>query len=404
MLIAGRYQLRDPIGRGAMGEVWRAFDEVAGRPVAVKLLLPQSGDSTATSRFRLEAQTAGRLNHPHVVGVLDFGEYEGGLFLVMELVEGDSLARVLASAGQLDAERVARIAAQAASGLAAAHLHGIVHRDIKPANLLLDAHGSVKIGDFGIARFVDDPGAALTATGQIVGTSLYLAPERALGQAAGPASDLYSLGCVLYQLLTGRTPFAAKTAVGVLHQHLDAIPVPPRDLGVVLPPAFESYLLGLLAKKPEDRPTAQQAAEWFATGSWRGRPEPLPDAMPVPPVLPLPGRSDVAEMGRVTTYRLATGTGTRARRGRRADRPDVRALDSHRRRLAAVLAGLVVFVAAVLVGMAWFSPDNSAPEAPSSGSTTGAASVSPAAPRPAESSAARHPEHGDEDHKGKDKH
>ncbi|WP_107065571.1 serine/threonine-protein kinase, partial [Streptomyces sp. NRRL S-481] len=270
MLLAGRYRLDVEIGRGGMGEVWRAYDEMLARPVAVKLLLPQDTDATAASRFRLEAQTAGRLNHPHVVGVLDFGEYDNRLYLVMELVDGDSLSGVLSASGALPAERVATLAAQAAAGLAAAHAQGIVHRDIKPANLLLDARGTLKIGDFGIARFLDDPGAALTATGQIVGTGLYLAPERALGRPAGPASDMYSLGCVLYQLLSGRPPFQADTAVALLHQHLDAVPVPPRELGVAgLPPAFENFLLGLLAKQPEDRPTAPQAAEWFADGSWR---------------------------------------------------------------------------------------------------------------------------------------
>jgi len=146
VLIAGRYRLQDAIGRGAMGEVWRAYDDTLGRPVAVKLLLPQDSDTTAASRFRLEAQTAGRLHHPHVVGVLDFGTYENKLFLVMELVEGDSLAGLLARSGPQPAERVARIAAEAAAGLAAAHQQGIVHRDIKPANLLLDADGTLKIG------------------------------------------------------------------------------------------------------------------------------------------------------------------------------------------------------------------------------------------------------------------
>jgi serine/threonine-protein kinase len=306
-----------------MGEVWRAYDETLARAVAVKLLLPQDTDATAASRFRLEAQTAGRLNHPNLVGVLDFGEYDNRLYLVMELVEGDSLAGVLAASGALPAGRVADLAAQAAAGLAAAHGQGIVHRDIKPANLLLDHHGTLKIGDFGIARFLDDPGAALTATGQIVGTGLYLAPERALGQPAGPASDMYSLGCVLYQLLSGRPPFQADTAVALLHQHLDAAPVPPRELGVAgLPPAFENYLLGLLAKQPEDRPSAQQAAEWFAGGAWQGRPEPLPEATPpaaspVPSPAPVPAYPQTGT-GAPATYALPTGSrtapGGRARR------------------------------------------------------------------------------------------
>ncbi|MER8220390.1 serine/threonine-protein kinase [Streptomyces sp. NPDC094143] len=394
VLLAGRYRLDVEIGRGGMGEVWRAYDETLARAVAVKLLLPQDTDATAASRFRLEAQTAGRLNHPNLVGVLDFGEYDNRLYLVMELVEGDSLAGVLAASGALPAGRVADLAAQAAAGLAAAHGQGIVHRDIKPANLLLDHHGTLKIGDFGIARFLDDPGAALTATGQIVGTGLYLAPERALGQPAGPASDMYSLGCVLYQLLSGRPPFQADTAVALLHQHLDAAPVPPRELGVAgLPPAFENYLLGLLAKQPEDRPSAQQAAEWFAGGAWQGRPEPLPEATPPtasPVPSPAPAAYPRAGTGAPATYALPTGSrtapGGRARRaaprggpgggpqggagsraqggpGSRAQGgPGSRARGGSdgRSRLAVTAAAAALFLAAMYLGMVWFAPEDTA--------------------------------------------
>ncbi|MFD3420995.1 serine/threonine-protein kinase [Streptomyces decoyicus] len=382
MLIASRYRLQDVVGRGAVGEVWRAFDESLGRPVAVKLLLPQGSDPSAASRFRLEAQTAGCLNHPHVVGVLDFGEHEDRLFLVMELVEGDSLAR-LAGSGPLLAERVALIAAQAAAGLAAAHQHNIVHRDIKPANLLLDTHGALKIGDFGIARFVDDPGAALTATGQIIGTSLYLAPERALGRPAGPASDVYALGCVLYQLLTGRPPFQADTALATLHQHLDASPVPPRQLGTSLPPAFENYLLGLLAKQPEDRPTAQQVADWFGRGAWRGAPEPLPQELPdqgrrtapsavrgphitgpgaAVPGPPTPGTAvPAASVGGVYAPTAETEWKTTVHRAapHRSRLPFTR-----RPRLVALLGGTALFFVALLAGLTWFSPDTGTAQVP----------------------------------------
>ncbi len=365
VLLAGRYRLDVEIGRGGMGEVWRAYDETLARAVAVKLLLPQDTDVTAASRFRLEAQTAGRLHHPNLVGVLDFGEYDNRLYLVMELVDGDSLARVLSVSGALPAERVAELAAQAAAGLATAHAQGIVHRDVKPANLLLDSHGTLKIGDFGIARFLDDPGAALTATGQIVGTGLYLAPERALGQPAGPASDMYSLGCVLYQLLSGRPPFQADTAVALLHQHLDTAPVPPRELGVAaLPPAFENYLLGLLAKQPEDRPTAQQAAEWFAGGAWRGLPEPLPE--PAPPVTSsAPGPYPATETSNPATYALPGGPGLRTARtapSGRSRRAAPRSGLGNRRKVAATVAAAALFVVAMLVGMRWFSPDNTATE------------------------------------------
>ncbi|MFJ5304944.1 serine/threonine-protein kinase [Streptomyces sp. NPDC088350] len=373
VLIAGRYRLNIAIGRGAMGEVWRAYDEMAGRPVAVKLLHAQNSEPTAAARFRLEAQTAGRLSHPHVVGVVDFGEQEGRLFLVMELVEGDSLAAVLTRAGTLPAEQVARIAAESAAGLAAAHQQGIVHRDIKPGNLLLDANGSLKIGDFGIAQFMNDPGGALTATGQIVGTSLYIAPERALGQPAGPPSDVYSLGCVLYQLLTGQPPFRASSPIAVLHHHLDTPPVPPRELGVTLPPAFENYLLGLLAKRPEDRPTARQAAEWFASGSWRGRPEPLPAAAPHP--APGPGATAWDEVvkpkanaspGSATTYAFPSAVAgtTASHRTRRRQRTGARGAVVHRSRTVGTVAAVVVFLAALLVGLAWFSPDHSSADTP----------------------------------------
>ncbi|MEU9572708.1 protein kinase [Streptomyces massasporeus] len=372
VLLAGRYRLDVEIGRGGMGEVWRAYDETLARAVALKLLLPQDTDATATSRFRLEAQTAGRLNHPNVVGVLDFGEYDNRLYLVMELVEGDSLAGVLTGSGALPAAQVADLAAQASAGLAAAHGQGIVHRDVKPANLLLDTNGTLKIGDFGIARFLDDPGAALTATGQIVGTGLYLAPERALGKQAGPASDMYSLGCVLYQLLSGRPPFQADTAVALLHQHLDSAPVPPRELGVAgLPPAFENYLLGLLAKQPEDRPTAQQAAEWFAGGAWRGLPEPLPEVSP--PLRPRttsaampagPGPSAGAGTGNPTTYALPATTGhrsaARAAQAGRSGHSRGRGGLGNRSRLAATAAAAALFLAAMLIGMRWFSPDTTA--------------------------------------------
>ncbi|MFE1248059.1 protein kinase [Streptomyces sp. NPDC058735] len=385
VLLAGRYRLDVEIGRGGMGEVWRAYDETLARAVAVKLLLPQDTDATAASRFRLEAQTAGSLNHPNVVGVLDFGEYDNRLYLVMELVEGDSLARVLSTSGALPAERVAVLAAQAAAGLAAAHARGIVHRDVKPANLLMDAHGTLKIGDFGIARFLDDPSAALTATGQIVGTGLYLAPERALGKPAGPASDMYSLGCVLYQLLSGRAPFEADSAVALLHQHLDSAPVPPRELGVAqLPPAFENYLLGLLAKQPEDRPSAQQAAEWFASGAWRGLPEPLPEA--TAPVRPAgAGVFAAGETSSPATYALPTGP--RAVRGGRGQRSAPRGGPAGRPRVAAMAAAAALFLAAMFLGMQWFSPDGTSTEGTEP-------DPSPSASGPASPSAAQDAESG----------
>lgn len=379
-----------------MGEVWRATDEVLGRAVAVKLLLGDQVDASSTARFRLEAQTAARLSHPHLVAVFDFGAWEDRFFLVMELVEGQSLGDLLAAQERVHPEQVARIAGQAAAGLAAAHRQGIVHRDIKPGNLMLDADGSVKIGDFGIAQFVDDPSTALTTAGQIVGTSLYLAPERALGRTADSASDMYSLGCVVYQLLLGQPPFRSDTATATLYQHVDTPPVPLRRRGVEISAAFDSYLLGLLAKKPEERPTAQQVSDWFRTDAWRGRPEPLPMQTPSPsrrapapssrrapaPApssrrAPAPAPSPSAQGAPPapvgpTTYRLPQPTGRRrgtSSRAAPARRRSTREAIRRRPRVASAIAGTATFLAAVYLGVILFSPESSSADTPAPGSS-----------------------------------
>ncbi|WTS30077.1 serine/threonine protein kinase [Streptomyces sp. NBC_00111] len=398
MLVAGRYRLISPIGRGGMGEVWRGTDEVLGRAVAVKLLLGDQADASSTARFRLEAQTAARLSHPHLVAVFDFGSWEDRFYLVMELVEGRSLGDLLEAEETVRPEQVARIAGEAAAGLAAAHRQGIVHRDIKPGNLMLDADGSVKIGDFGIAQFVDDPSTALTTAGHIVGTSLYLAPERALGRTADSASDMYSLGCVIYQLLVGQPPFRSDTATATLYQHVDTPPVPVRQRGVDVSPAFDSYLLGLLAKKPEDRPTAQQVSDWFRTDAWRGRPEPLPQQRPASrraaaPAVPAPAQGGPAGGGQ-STYRLPQATGRRrAAPAPRASRSAARSATTRRMstgeairrrpRVASAVAGTVAFLAAVYLGTVLFAPDTGAAGTPDPGVTPTAGLESPAPADPA---------------------
>ncbi|MFI8436999.1 serine/threonine-protein kinase [Streptomyces sp. NPDC079020] len=367
-----------------MGEVWRATDEVLGRAVAVKLLLGDHADASSTARFRMEAQTAARLSHPHLVAVFDFGAWEGRFYLVMELVEGRSLSDVLATQETVHPEQVALIAGQAAAGLAAAHRQGIVHRDIKPGNLMLDAEGSVKIGDFGIAQFVDDPSTALTTAGHIVGTSLYLAPERALGRTADSASDMYSLGCVIYQLLLGQPPFRSDTATATLYQHVDTAPVPLRQRGVDISAAFDSFLLGLLAKQPEDRPSAQQVSDWFRTDAWRGHPEPLPmQTQPAPrtsrpaPVSPSPvAPAAPAAPAGPATYRLPQPTGRRrstSNRAAPARRRSAREAIKRRPRVASAIAGTATFLAAVYLGMVLFSPDSSSAGTPDSGPGSGPA-------------------------------
>lgn len=274
MMLADRYRLDVPLGRGAMGEVWRAWDTRLGRPVAVKMLAGSaSAAADAVARFRHEARTAARLSNPHAVGVYDVGTADGRCFLVMELVPGRSLAEELREEGPLSFARVAEIAAQTAEGLAAAHARGVVHRDIKPSNLLVGEDGSVKIADFGIARGDDgETTAAATLPGAVLGTCQYLSPEAARGGTAEGPADIYGLGCSLYELLTGRPPFTGEHPVAVLRQHVEDAPVPPRHRRPRMPRALDAYVLRMLAKQPGLRPTADEVAAWFTGGDWQGEP------------------------------------------------------------------------------------------------------------------------------------
>ncbi|WP_326743676.1 protein kinase [Streptomyces sp. NBC_00121] len=293
MLVAGRYRIVTRLGRGGMGEVWRGVDEVLGRPVAVKLLLNQRADEAAIARFHLEARTAAQLSHPHVVAVYDTGTDLERHYLVTEFLDGRNLAEELAARGPLLPARVAGIGGQVADALAAAHGQGVVHRDVKPGNLLLASDGTVKVGDFGIAHFTDESTAGLTLKGQIIGTSAYLAPERAVGQPAGPPADMYALGCVLYELLLGHPPFRAETPAAMLYQHVDTVPDSPNRHRSDLPKAFTAFVMQLLAKYPEARPTAAEAAEFLASAEQWSAGQTSSGAF-TPSVAGVPGRSTTA--------------------------------------------------------------------------------------------------------------
>ncbi|MFE3518024.1 tetratricopeptide repeat protein [Streptomyces sp. NPDC059166] len=263
-LIHGRYQLLDVIGRGGMGEVWRARDESLGRQVAVKCLKPvgPSHDQDFTrvlrERFRREARVAAALQHRGVTVVHDFGESEGILYLVMELLEGRNLSQLLEDNAQapLPVDDVVDIAEQVADALGYTHQQGIVHRDLKPANIMRLHDGAVKICDFGIARLGRDIGftSRLTGTGIAMGTPHYMSPEQISGGEVDHRSDLYSLGCVLYEIATGVPPFDMEDSWSVLIGHRDTAPEPPRSRRAELPVFFDDMVLDLLAKTPEDRP------------------------------------------------------------------------------------------------------------------------------------------------------
>lgn len=255
-LLNGRYRLDSLIGRGGMAEVWRGEDQRLGRRVAVKLL-DHAGtvDSVVFARFTREARTVARLSHPNIVAAHDFGFDGDTSYLVMELIEGDSLATRLA-AGPLTVGDAVAIAGQICDALAAAHAAGIVHRDIKPANVLLTPAGTVKVCDFGIARLQHGGHAGLTATNTVIGTSDYMAPEQASGGPVDARTDLYALGCVLYAMLTGTPPFTGDNPLSVLSQHLHRTPAPVATQRPGVPAALAALVDSLLAKRPEDRPAS----------------------------------------------------------------------------------------------------------------------------------------------------
>ncbi|MEV5600461.1 tetratricopeptide repeat protein [Streptomyces sp. NPDC052299] len=322
-LIQSRYRLLDLIGRGGMGEVWRARDEALGRQVAVKCLKPMSAqhDEDYTrivrERFRREARVAAALQHRGVTVVHDFGEYEGVLYLVMELLDGRNLSQLLEDNEQhpLPVDDIVDIAEQVADALGYTHQQGIVHRDLKPANIMRLSDGTVKICDFGIAR----PGhgipvtSRLTGVGIAMGTPHYMSPEQISGGQVDHRSDLYSLGCVLYEIATGAPPFDLEDSWGILVGHRDTPPEPLRSHRAELPGFFDRVVLDLLAKTPEERPAdAHDLRRRIAVGRTGEQPSlgPAGEAPPAP--VTLSGRTPAAPLPAwarsMTGGHKATGT------------------------------------------------------------------------------------------------
>lgn len=257
-VLGGRYTLLAILGTGGMATVWRARDEMLGREVAVKVLSPQhAADPEFLARFEREARHAAAVSHPRLVTVFDGGVEGGTPFIVMELVAGRTLRQVLDETGVLPPGQAVTVAAAVCEGLEAAHAAGLVHRDITPANIVLNG-GDVKVLDFGIARA--DGTRAATATGTVLGTAAYLSPEQASGQPSGPQSDLYSLGCVLFEMLTGRPPFTADSTVGLAYRQVHDDPGPPSALRPGAPARLDHVTALLLAKDPGDRPPGAAAA------------------------------------------------------------------------------------------------------------------------------------------------
>ncbi len=346
-LVGGRYELGELLGRGGMAEVRKGHDGRLGRVVAIKRLRTDlASDATFQARFRREAQSAASLNHPAIVAVYDTGEEPASdgsgvnqPYIVMEFVAGRTLRDILRDGRKILPERALEITSGVLSALDYSHRAGIIHRDIKPGNVMLTPSGDVKVMDFGIARAMSDSNT-MTQTAAVVGTAQYLSPEQARGETVDSRSDVYSAGCLLYELLTGRPPFVGDSPVAVAYQHVREPAQPPSDHDTDLPPAVDAIVMKALAKRLEDRYQSAAAMRSDIERYLAGRPvqAPVPAAAPAPPVVP-----PVADTS--TTLRAPV-----------PPREDYDERDDYERRgpraLVLVLLGLLVLA---LAGGAWLA-------------------------------------------------
>ncbi|MDP9682246.1 serine/threonine protein kinase [Streptomyces griseoviridis] len=268
-VVAGRYALATLIGQGGMGQVWTAYDQRLDRRVAVKLLRPDkvAGQEAGElrRRFARECRVTAQVDHPGLVTVHDAGSEGEELFLVMQYVDGADLSGHLAEHGPYPWQWAVAVAAQLCAVLSAVHAVPIIHRDLKPRNVMVKQDGTVTVLDLGVASVMDNDTTRLTHTGSPIGSPAYMAPEQAMGGAVGPYTDLYALGVLLHELLSGDVPFAGSTALGVLHRHLYEPPLPVRRIRPEIPEALETLVLRLLAKDPQHRPaSAQEVYEHLA--------------------------------------------------------------------------------------------------------------------------------------------
>jgi len=316
-VLADRYQIVKHLARGGMADVFEADDLLLNRRVAVKVLHANfASDQAFVTRFRREAQAAANLSHPNIVAIYDWGQEDGTYFMVMELIRGQTLRQIVKTEGPLLPRRAAEIAAETSAALSIAHQHGVIHRDIKPGNIMITEDGTVKVTDFGIARALDDS-EELTRTGAVIGTATYFSPEQAQGLPADERSDIYALGIVLYEMLSGKAPFTGESPVAVAYQHVSTMPTPVREVNPEVPPEMAAIAEHAIAKDPENR---YQSAEAFRDDLLRylGGAEPIAAAAifagaattmippPVPPVVPLPNATPTAQYDAQTEERSQT--------------------------------------------------------------------------------------------------
>lgn len=305
--VGGRYELGELLGRGGMAEVRKGTDTRLGRVVAVKRLRTDlASDATFQARFRREAQSAASLNHPAIAAVYDTGEEPAadgsGIsqpYIVMEYVAGRTLRDILREGRKILPERALEITSGVLAALDYSHRAGIIHRDIKPGNVMLTPSGDVKVMDFGIARAISDASSTMTQTAAVVGTAQYLSPEQARGETVDSRSDVYSAGCLLYELLTGRPPFVGDSPVAVAYQHVREPAVPPSDHDTELPPEIDAIVMKALAKRVEDRYQSAAAMRSDIERYLAGRPVQAPIPAPAPPPPPAYATAATAVVGAV---------------------------------------------------------------------------------------------------------
>jgi serine/threonine-protein kinase len=289
--LAGRYRLQERIAGGGMGTVYVATDELLGRQVAAKLLNEELADNPSfVDRFRREARSVAALVHPNIATVFDYGEDAGRHFIVMELVRGRDLDRILADEGALAPERVRRIATRVCEALGHAHAAGVVHRDVKPANVIVTAEDGVKVTDFGIARVADD--ATMTAAGTVLGTAQYISPEQASDRAVGPQSDVYSMGIMLFEMLTGRRPFVGGSPVAVAMRHIQEDVPAPSTVDRAVPADLDAVVVRATAKDPARRFSDGNAMARALTKGAVGATAVMPAGEPTEVIAAGPPRTD----------------------------------------------------------------------------------------------------------------
>jgi tRNA A-37 threonylcarbamoyl transferase component Bud32 len=364
-LIDNRYKLVELLGSGGMAEVYLARDGVLDRNVALKVLRQQyASDEEFVERFRQEAKSAAKLSHPSIVSVYDQGrsEDDGAYYIAMEYVPGGTLKDRIQREGALAPGEAAGVALQIAEALQVAHERGVIHRDIKPQNVLLTERGAAKVTDFGIARAAS-AATRVTRTGVVLGTAGYMSPEQAKGEPVGPASDLYSLGVVLHEMLTGNLPYEAESPLAQAIKHISEPPPSPREVNPEVPEALDAITMKLLAKNPEERyPSAAALAEDLERARSGFPPVAAFSAKTGPATAPLP--SSPERRTRRTAVRPPVAAPVRApeRDGRRLGR------------LFPVLAALLLILA-VLGGLTWALQNFDTPESEGSGDESGAVQV-----------------------------